>query len=166
MTFQELEKTSSLVFEKLDLKFHNLIIEKESQEYCAAQFELNNSKIIFRKAKITPTKIGQFVTLWKRIEEKPIQPYSSTDYFDLVVINCETPSSFGQFVFSKTVLEEKGYLQSQSKKGKLGFRVYPSWDKTENKQAQQTQNWQLNYFTEIPISISKLKSIYSKIYKS
>jgi hypothetical protein len=162
MTFQELEKTSSLVFEKLDLKIRNLIIEKESQEYCAAQFELNNSKIIFRKAKVTPTKIGQFVTLWKRIDEKPIQPYSSTDDFDFVIINCETPIHFGQFVFPKTILEEKGYLQSQSKKGKLGFRVYPSWDKTENKQAQQTQNWQLNYFIETPNSILKAQSLYSK----
>jgi hypothetical protein len=162
MTFQELEKTSSLVFEKLDLKIRNLIIEKESQEYCAAQFELNNSKIIFRKSKITPTKIGQFVTLWKRIDDKPIQQFSSTDDFDFVIINCETPSSFGQFVFPKEVLKEKGYIQSQSKKGKLGFRVYPSWDKTENKQAQQTQNWQLNYFLETPISILKVQSLYSK----
>ncbi|GAB3718569.1 MepB family protein [Flavobacterium koreense] len=162
MTFQELEKTSSLVFEKLDLKIRNLIIEKESQEYCAAQLELKNSKIIFRKAKITPTKIGQFVTLWKRIDKKPIQPFSSEDNFDLVIINCETPNHFGQFVFPKTVLEEKGYLQSQSKKGKLGFRVYPSWDKTENKQAQRTQNWQLNYFIETPISILKAQSLYSK----
>lgn len=162
MTLHELEKTSNLVFEKLDLKTRNLIVEKESQEYCAAQFELNNSKIIFRKSKITPTKIGQFVTLWKRIDEKPIQPFSSTDDFDFVIINCETPIHFGQFVFPKKVLEEKGYLQSQSKKGKLGFRVYPSWDKTENKQAQQTQNWQLNYFIETPISILKVQSLYSK----
>ncbi|WP_298393974.1 MepB family protein [Flavobacterium sp.] len=162
MTVQELEKTSSLVFENLELKIRNLIIEKESQEYCAAQFELNNSKIIFRKAKVTPTKIGQFVTLWKRIKDKPIEPFSSTDNFDFVIINCETQFNFGQFIFPKTVLEEKGYLQSQSIKGKLGFRVYPSWDKTENKQAQQTQNWQLNYFIATPISISKAKSLYSK----
>ena len=87
MTFQELEKTSSLVFEKLDLKIRNLIIEKESQEYCAAQLELKNSKIIFRKAKITPTKIGQFVTLWKRIDKNTIQPFSSEYNFDLVIIN-------------------------------------------------------------------------------
>lgn len=162
MTLQELEKTSNLVFEKLDLKIRNLIVEKESQDYCAAQFELNNSKIIFRKAKITPTKIGQFVTLWKRIDYKPIQPFSSTDDFDLVIINCETPSSFGQFVFPKTILKEKGYLQSQSKKGKLGFRVYPSWDKTKNKQAQQTQNWQLKYFIEMPINLEKARSLYPK----
>lgn len=79
-----------------------------------------------------------------------------------MIINCETPIHFEQFVFPKTVLEEKGYLQSLSKKGKLGFRVYPSWDKTENKQAQQTQNWQLNYFIETSISILKAQSLYSK----
>lgn len=162
MTRQKLEETSKLVFGKLDLHISNLHIEKESQDYFAAQFELNNLKIIFREAKITPTKIGQFVTLWKRINEKPIQPFSTSDDFDLIIINANTPTNSGQFVFPKCILEQKGYLQSQSKKGKLGFRVYPSWDKTLNKQAQQTQKWQLNYFLEIPIDLVKAKSLYSK----
>ena len=162
MTRQKLEETSKLVFEKLDLQISNLHIEKESQDYFAAQFELNNLKIIFREAKITPTKIGQFVTLWKRIDEKPIQPFSTSDDFDLVIINTNTPINSGQFIFPKSILEQKGYLQSQSKKGKLGFRVYPSWDETLNKQAQQTQKWQLNYFLEIPIDLAKAKSLYSK----
>jgi len=162
MTRQKLEETSKLVFEKLDLQISNLHIEKESQDYFAAQFELNNLKINFREAKITPTKIGQFVTLWKRIDEKPIQPFSTSDDFDLVIINTNTPINSGQFIFPKSILEQKGYLQSQSKKGKLGFRVYPSWDETLNKQAQQTQKWQLNYFLEIPIDLAKAKSLYSK----
>ena len=162
MTRKKLEETSKLVFEKLDLQISNLHIEKESQDYCAAQFNLNNLKIIFREAKITPTKIGQFVTFWKRIEQNPIQPFTTSDDFDLVIINTNTPTNSGQFVFPKSILEQKGYIQSLSKKGKLGFRVYPSWDKTANNQAQQTQNWQLNYFLEIPIDLSKAKSLYSK----
>lgn len=162
MTHQKLEETSKLVFEKLALKIQNLNIEKESQDYFAAQFELNDLKIIFREAKITPTKIGQFVTLWKRINEKPIQPFSISDDFDFVIINTKTAFNFGQFVFPKSILEQKGYLQSHSKKGKLGFRVYPLWDKTENKQAQQTQKWQLDYFIESPISVSKAMSLFSK----
>lgn len=162
MTHQKLEETSKLVFEKLGLKIQNLIIEKESQDYFAAQFELNTLKVIFREAKITPTKIGQFVTLWKRVDQKTIQPMAISDVFDFVVINCRTSSNFGQFVFSKTILEEKSYLQSISKKGKLGFRVYPSWDKTINKQSQQTQKWQLDYFIETPINIVKAMSLYSK----
>ena len=162
MIHQKLEETSKLVFEKLELTIHNLHIEKESKDYAACQFELNDLKIIFREAKITPTKIGQFVTLWKRINQKPIQPFSVSDDFDFVIINAKTAVTFGQFVFPKSILEQKGYLQSESKKGKLGFRVYPSWDKTENKQAQQTQKWQLDYFIETPINPSKTKALFSK----
>lgn len=162
MIHQKLEETSKLVFEKLELNIHNLHIEKESQDYAACQFELNNLKIIFREAKITPTKIGQFVTFWKRINQKPIQPFSIFEDFDFLIINTKTSLNFGQFVFPKSILEQKGYLQNQFNKGKLGFRVYPFWDKTENKQAQQTQKWQLNYFLEIPINLSKAKSLYSK----
>ena len=32
--------------------------------------------------------------------------------------------------------------------GKRGFRVYPKWDLPENKQAKQTQSWQVSYFTD------------------
>lgn len=162
MINQKLEETSKLVFEKLGLTIQNLHIEKESQDYAACQFELNDLKIIFREAKITPTKIGQFVTLWKRTNQKPIQPFSISDEFDFVIINTKTAINFGLFLFPKSILEQKGYLQSEYKKGKLGFRVYPSWDKTENKQAQQTQKWQLNYFIETPINLSKAKSLFYK----
>lgn len=162
MINKKLEETTKIVFDKLELKIKEIQIEKESQDYSAARFELNNLKVIFRESKITPTKIGQFVTLWKRIEKQPIQPISVQDNFDFVIINSKTATNFGQFVFPKSFLEQKGYLQSQSKKGKLGFRVYPSWDKTLNKQSQQTQKWQLNYFIETPIDFVKAKSLYYK----
>jgi hypothetical protein len=162
MIYQKLEETSKLVFEKLGLLIKNLYVGKESKDYFAAQFEFNNQKIIFREAKITPTKTGQFVTLWKRVDQKSIQPFSTSDDFNLVIINTKTPTNFGQFVFPKSILDQKGYLQSKSKKGKLGFRVYPSWDQTLNKQAQQTQKWQLNYFLDIPIDLLKAKSLYPK----
>jgi hypothetical protein len=38
-------------------------MEAESAEYGAYTFELNDLSVRFRVAKITPTKIGQFVTL-------------------------------------------------------------------------------------------------------
>ena len=37
--------------------------EEESAEYGACRFSLNGQVIVFRVAKTTPTKIGQFVTL-------------------------------------------------------------------------------------------------------
>jgi hypothetical protein len=52
-------------------------------------------------------------------------------------------------VFPKSELINKGFITSEKQDGKRGFRVYPIWDKTLNKQAEKTQKWQLNYFYEI-----------------
>lgn len=123
----------------------------ESQEYSACSFVMNQHRIQFRTAKITPTKIGQFVTLWKRSHAGPIQPYDMTDEVDLFVINVRTPEHLGQFVFPKAVLWEKGIISNEGKGGKRAIRVYPPWDKTDSRQAQNTQKWQLLYFLEIPL---------------
>ena len=161
---QILTETKELVFDKCGFEISNVKIEKESSEYFAHRFEINNLKILFRQAKITPTKVGQFVTLWKRKKDKdPIEPFEITDNIDLFVINVKTEERFGQFVFPKSVLIEKGIV-SDKKEGKRAIRVYPSWDKTENKQAQKTQKWQLSYFLEIPldktININHAKKLY------
>src|SRR5688500_18422013 len=53
--------TQKYVYEPLGWKCNNVQQDAESKEYCACSFEMNDKKIIFRVAKITPTKIGQFV---------------------------------------------------------------------------------------------------------
>lgn len=123
--------------------------EKESREYGAATFSLNNKTIVFRAAHITPTKTGQFVTLWKRNAAGITQPHHESDAIDLAVISVRREQLFGQFVFSKAALIKHGILSTSKKEGKRGFRVYPPWDKTENKQAQKTQAWQLQFFLEV-----------------
>ena len=60
----------NLLYDLCGFELSNIEIEKESAEYAAHRFEINNLKILFRQAKITPTKVGQFVTLWKRTKEK------------------------------------------------------------------------------------------------
>ncbi|MCH4985788.1 MepB family protein [Macrococcoides goetzii] len=52
----------------------------------------------------------------------------------------------GQFVFSVSVLIEKGIIQSEKSKGKLAFRVYPPWVKDLNKTAEVEMHWHLNFF--------------------
>ena len=141
-----LHKTNELVFNKLGLEIKSVYLEKESADYNACQLLLNEKKALFRTAKITPTKTGQFVTLWKRIPKGPIAPFAIEDNFDLVIINTETENHFGQFVFPKSILIEKGIFSTALKEGKRAIRVYPPWDKTTSKQAQQTQQWQLKYF--------------------
>ncbi|PWA09974.1 MepB family protein [Flavobacterium laiguense] len=125
------------------------ILEPESSEYGACTFVLNNLNIRYRTAKITPTKTGQFVTLWKRINKGPIQPFDSTDPIDLFIISVRKNDHFGLFIFPKSILITKEIV-SDKKEGKRAIRVYPPWDETSSKQAQKTQQWQLDYFLEIP----------------
>ena len=143
-----------LLLKSLTLK--NLVKGEESEEYGACQFEINHKRILFRTGKITPTKMGLFVTLWKRIENGPILPYDVEDPFDLFLISVRTPEHFGQFVFPKTILYEKDILSKERKGGKRAMRVYPPWDITDNPQAKKTQKWQLLHFFTDPEATSKL----------
>lgn len=153
-----------LLFDKCDFVLQNSFTEKESTDYNACQFQLNSLNVVFRTAKITPTKKGQFVTLWKRIGNGPIQPFDFSDAVDRFVINVKSDNHFGQFVFPKAVLLEQGVLTSELKEGKRAIRVYPPWDTTFSKQAQRTQQWQLEYFLNIPldgsVDVSHAKSLY------
>ena len=82
------------------------------------------------------------------------------DGFELVIINTKTENHFGQFVFPKTILIEKGIFSTDLKEGKRALRVYPPWDKTTSKQAQKTQQWQLEYFIAIPFNPTSAKTLY------
>jgi hypothetical protein len=126
----------------------NFTQELESQEYQACRFELEGLKVICRTAKITPTKIGQFVTIWKRNELGKTCPFESTDSIDLVIVNCIAGENMGHFIFPKSVLITKGIISTPTKVGKMGIRVYPAWDKADNPQAIRTQKWQLEYWKE------------------
>ncbi len=154
------------VFDACGFEYTDPLPEIESAEYKASYFKLNKLYVRFRKAKITPTKVGQFVTLWKRVESGVIAPFADTDSIDLVVINVESGNHFGQFIFPKTVLCQQGILTITNKKeGKRGFRVYPPWDNTTNTQAIKTQKWQLNYFLNLSSiqsdTLEKAKALYN-----
>lgn len=141
--------SKTLVYDKCEWNCSVPNIEKESAEYGACTFKINEFSIRFRVSKTTPTKIGQFVTLWKRNINGPIEPFDSSDDLDFVIISSRNDTSFGQFIFPKRILVEKGIISTNNKEGKRGFRVYPPWDKPENKQAQNTQKWQMSYFLKI-----------------
>ena len=153
------------VFEVCGIKCSQPKPEIESSEYQACSFKINNKTVQYRHAKITPTKNGQFVTIWKRIGKRPIQPYDSSDYIDLFVVTVKTKNHFGQFIFPKSALIKQGVFSMNGKGGKRAIRVYPPWDKAESRQAEKTQKWQLEFFVEIQknksIDIEKFRSLYS-----
>ncbi|EMK12093.1 MULTISPECIES: MepB family protein [Leptospira] len=150
------------VFDLCNVRILNFQMENESLEYGASTFNIGNLKITFRLAKITPTKIGQFVTLWKRNSEGHIRPFDIHDLTDYVIIGAKDKNLSGQFIFPKRILCDRGII-SDKKEGKKGFRIYPSWDFPDNKQAQRTQKWQLSYFFENsktkPVDIVRVRNL-------
>ena len=150
------------VYEKAKFDIIDFNVELESKEYNACRFKINGQNIICRSSKITPKKIGQFVTFWKRNKNGIIEPLSENDSFNFYVINVRKENRLGQFVLPKPTLIAKGIISTPKKDGKRGFRVYPSWDKPINKQAVKTQKWQLNYFYEIGqmTDLSKVNELY------
>ena len=160
-TFHEVKNT---IYTPCQLKVSKLIIEEESKEYEACNYELNSLKVIYRTAKITPKKIGQFVTFWKRKENGPIEPFHEEDPINFYVINVRKENHFGQFVIPKSVLIRRGIISTFSKEGKRGFRVYPPWDRAESKQAIKTQKWQVDFFLKISDStdLERARELYKK----
>jgi hypothetical protein len=148
-----------LVWEPHGLFCTQVVQEAESEEYAACTFKLNNHAIIFRVAKITPTKIGQFVTIWKRSESGPIAPYDVQDPFDFCIISVRKGENVGHFIFSKEVLAQQGFVSIDGSDGKRAMRVYPPWDKPDSPQAKKTQNWQLMYFVEIQPDVNASKML-------
>ncbi|WP_410520654.1 MepB family protein [Candidatus Tisiphia endosymbiont of Dioctria rufipes] len=143
------------------------VMESESIAYGAYMFKLNSMNVRFRVAKITPTKIGQFVTLWKRIGNGSIQPYDIADSIDLFIVATRKGDKFGQFIFSQSVLYKYDIVSHNNQGGKRAIRVYPPWDIVINKLAKKTQAWQLEYFLAIPrnkpINYARTQVLYNQV---
>jgi hypothetical protein len=121
--------------------------EAESSEYGACRFGLDGQNVVFHIAKTTPTKIGQFVTIWKRpMPDGEIMPLDASDHIAFVVVDVSDKTRCGQFVFDQKVLVEKGVMSCGARGGKRAMRVYPPWTRPESKEASRTQQWQLRYF--------------------
>ncbi len=123
--------------------------DRESREYEAIDFKILDRHIKYRIGKITPIKVGQFVTLYKRLESGKIGPIDSRDSVDTVVVHVVTSEKEGQFVFPKKILLEKGIFSKEGVGGKRAMRIYPPWYAVQSTQARKTQSWQCKYFFEI-----------------
>lgn len=160
----DLLNAKEIAFDKIVFELNDLQKENESEEYSAFRFSLNHKNICYREAKITPTKTGQFVTLWKRNKTGIIEPFDFSDAIDFVIISVRKEENWGQFIFPKKTLLEKGIFSTETKEGIRATRVYPPWDETTSKQAQKTQKWQLDYFFHFSnhqIDFDLLKKIFA-----
>lgn len=165
LSYPELEQISQLLFKPLGIETTNVVAQKVNENYSAHTFMINEYKVVFRAAKITPTKTGQFVALWNRNEAGISKPYSWSDNNDFYIIAARKYSNFGVFIFPKDILLQNRVLTDNLKEGKRGFRVYPIWDETTNKQAIRTQLWQTNYFFDLSdenkIDLKRVKEFFN-----
>ncbi|WP_143595270.1 MepB family protein, partial [Terribacillus saccharophilus] len=132
-------------------------------EYEGMLFQIENHSYRSRLAKATPKKRGYFVVFWEKDENNKNQPYSFSESPDKVIISIIDHNLKGQFIFPKSTLLKKGILSSETTKGKMATRVYPSWENELNKTAAQTQKWQHDYFIELsdnPNNRDRLEDLY------
>lgn len=123
--------------------------ELENKEYFAWEFTIYGYIIKFRVAKTTPKKIGEFVAFYKRNICGTIVPYDVADGIDFLIIRTQNDHQLGYFIVPTCALYAKGILSKDQIGGKRALRVYPPWSLADNRQAQETQAWQLKYFFEI-----------------
>lgn len=145
----DLQAAKELVYDPCGFTLTDLTEHSESKEYGACSFVLCGKKIQHRVSKITPSKAGQFVTVWKRNQKGITAPFDAWDDLDFMIITARKDDHSGQFIFPKSVLAEKGIITHNGKAGKRGIRVYPPWDLATSKQAEKTQAWQAAYFLMI-----------------
>jgi hypothetical protein len=127
--------------------------DAESVEYGAHTFEVNGRNAVFRVARTTPKKAGQFVTLWQRTTPDgggPIRPFDSSENVDLFIVSARGDAALGLFAFPQDVLIARGVVSRGFVGGKRAIRVYPPGSEPTNKTAQSTQRWQLEYYFPVP----------------
>ncbi|WP_327416019.1 MepB family protein [Streptomyces sp. NBC_01233] len=146
---EDLLVAKALVYDRCGFTCSRPVAEAESAEYGAYEFTLDGLRVTFRAARTTPTKAGQFVTVWKRSDAGPIRPFDVGDPVDLVVVSARDGDRFGQFVFPRDVLRARGILSVNGAGGKRAFRVYPPWVAVESRQARGTQAWQAACFLDV-----------------
>ncbi|WCD84062.1 hypothetical protein KPP03845_100382 [Streptomyces xanthophaeus] len=146
----ELLAAKALVYDPCGFSCSLPVPEAESTAYAAHVLVIDGLSVRFRAAKVTPTKVGQFVTVWKRSPGGPIQPFDTTDPVDLFVISTRDQHHLGHFVIPVDALRRHGVVSADGSGGKRAFRVYPPWVITANRQADAAQGWQSEYFLHLP----------------
>ena len=143
-----------------------LVSHDHNAQYHGYAFTLNQKRIIYRKAKVTPDRPGAFLALWKRPADlsnfKPIPFANEFDYLlvavssdGLTTINNQVANiQKGFFLFPVELLVKKGIVTGRNHKGKTAFRVFPPWSESRalkgtgafSNSAKVTQRWQCDYF--------------------
>ncbi|MBC9943841.1 MepB family protein [Leucobacter sp. cx-328] len=134
--------------------------EEQNTDYESGRVEIDGQWWRIRTARITPTKPGAFVAVWRRNAAGETEPFTDTDAcVGLLVFVTDTNAGtdadrHGVFAFTREhlaqlrITEQTGTASTPRRQGKRGFRVYPGWCTGLNPQASRMQRAQLPAFRE------------------
>ncbi len=128
------------------MAWSNPVAEPESAGYSAFALAIDGRSTRFRVAKTTPTKAGQFATLWQRSDAGPTRPFDVSDGVELFLVSVAGSGQCGLFVFPLDELVRRSVVSTGMAGGKRAMRVYPPWVEPASKQAAATQTWQCRWF--------------------
>lgn len=124
-------------------------IEEQGSDYESGIALIGKEQWRIRTARITPAKPGAFVAVWKRNEGGSTRPFTADESMSGLMVFVEEQERFGIFRFTPAHLISLGYVSSDLRPGKRGFRLYPAWCTGLNAQALRTQRSQAAAFAEL-----------------
>ena len=125
MRHSALLEVRARVWEPAGLACADIVAQPESAAYCGLIVTLVGRRAVFRSAKATPIKAGQFATVWQRSDEGPILPFDTDDGVELFVVQAGFGAGLGHFVFPTSALVRHGVVSVDWNGGKRAMRVYP-----------------------------------------
>lgn len=118
---------------------HTVRAEEQSSDYESGTVILDSGLWRLRAARLTPTKPGAFVAVWRRLGDGTTAPFGGDDPAAGLFVFVEEGAHFGVFRFTTEQLAAFGVLRTDRSPGKRGFRVYPPWCAGLNRQAARSQ---------------------------
>ncbi len=93
---QELLNAIKMVYEPMGIGITNIYKEEEGRDYGACRLKLDGREIVFRVAKTTPKKMGQFVTVWQRpCAGVGYMRFNARDKIDFIIISVTDNNNIG-----------------------------------------------------------------------
>ncbi|MEV7972171.1 MepB family protein [Cellulomonas sp. NPDC089187] len=123
--------------------------EAQSSDYQAGLAAIDGEDWRIRTARVTPTKPGAFVAVWRRAADGGTEPFPASDPVAGLLVLVEDDDRFGAFRFTASHLASLGVTSGPGRPGLRGFRVYPSWCEGLNPQATRTQAAQAPAWTRL-----------------
>lgn len=123
--------------------------EEQNSDYESGLVSIEGERWRLRTGRVTPTKPGAFVAVWRRSEQGSTEPFPAADSTAGLLVFVVDRERRGVFRFTNERLSVLGITRSDKHPGKRGFRVYPAWCSGLNPQASRSQTAQAPAFTHL-----------------